>query len=246
MAFSYNEYRNIIQLIDRHIPIVDFAAVENFDSYCVIRHDIEFSMDRAYKLAKLEHDMGVSSTYTVQLRNNTYNALSDKNIDLIWKINALGHKIGLHICPDLQLSKDDVIDQILKETETFESYYGLDIDRFAFHRPNLRIELLSWYLKVPGLINCNAEEYFQYFDTRPDNLDVVYLSDSNHHWTYGHPVELDFTKVSKLQLNTHPFSWTEKGYDNYGNFLSLIKDRNNEMLYDMSTENKAFPKELLL
>jgi len=47
-------------------------------------------------------------------------------------------------------------------------------------------------------------------------------------------------------LNTHPYSWTESGYKNYGNFLSLIKERNNEMLFDMNSENKTFPKELLL
>ena len=59
-------------------------------------------------------------------------------------------------------------------------------------------------------------------------------------------MDLNFNEVKKLQINTHPFSWTESGLENYGNFLSLIKERNNEMLYDMRSENKAFPKELLL
>ncbi len=79
--FSYNEYKNIIGLIQQNTPIKDFADVtEKTKKYCVIRHDIEFSLDRAYKLAKIEQQLGISSTYTVQLRNNTYNALSDKNI----------------------------------------------------------------------------------------------------------------------------------------------------------------------
>ena len=79
--FSYNEYKNIINLVREHIPIVDFSEVdEKIKKFCVLRHDIEFSIDRAYELAKLEKELGVSSTYTVQLRNNTYNALSEKNI----------------------------------------------------------------------------------------------------------------------------------------------------------------------
>ena len=88
--FSYNEYRNIINLIRTHLPIVDFSEVnETTETFCVLRHDIEFSIDRAYELAKVEKDLGVTSTYTVQIRNNTYNALSEKNIDLVKILNIL-------------------------------------------------------------------------------------------------------------------------------------------------------------
>ena len=249
MNFSYNEYKNIIDLIKHNVPITDFADVtEKTKKFCVIRHDIEFSLDRAYKLAKIEQELGISSTYTVQLRNNTYNALSDKNIVLIHQIQQLGHKIGLHICPNPFKDQNEVIEEILIEADTFEKYYGFKIDRFAFHRPNLRPELLEWYLEVPGLINCNGKKYFEYFNrqNKPKDLNVTYLSDSNHEWKFGHPIHIDFNKVKKLQINTHPFSWTETGFENYGNFLYLIKERNNEMLYDMQSENKAFPKELLL
>jgi hypothetical protein len=220
--FSYNEYKNIINLVKFHLPIIDFAGVtKETKNYCVIRHDIEFSLDRAYKLALLESKLGISSTYTVQLRNNTYNALSDKNLTLIHKIEQLGHRIGLHICPDMFSNKKKITEEILQEINILQNYCGFEIDRFAFH-------------------------YFHYFTTRPDKLNVTYLSDSNHQWKSGHPIDLDFSKTKKLQINTHPFSWTEKGFESYGNFLSLIKERNNEMLYDMSTENRAFPKELLL
>ena len=85
--FSYNEYVNIIKLVNSHLPIIDFSDIdEQTEKFCVLRHDIEFSIDRAYELAKVEKKLGVSSTYTVQLRNNTYNALSEKNIDLIKRI----------------------------------------------------------------------------------------------------------------------------------------------------------------
>ena len=245
--FSYNEYKNIIKLVKSYLPIIDFARVtKKTKNYCVIRHDIEFSLDRAYKLALLESKLGVSSTYTVQLRNNTYNALSDKNLILIHKIEQLGHRIGLHMCPDMSSNKNKITEEILQEIDIFQNYCRFEIDRFAFHRPNLRPELLSWYLEIPGLINCNGKNYFHYFTSKPDELNVTYLSDSNHQWKSGHPIDLNFSKTKKLQINTHPFSWTEKGFKSYGNFLSLIKERNNEMLYDMSSENKAFPKELLL
>ena len=85
--FSYNEYKNLISLVGTYLPIVDFSEVyidDYMPKFCVLRHDIEFSIDRALKMARIETDeLDVKSTYTVQLRNNTYNALSEKNINLI-------------------------------------------------------------------------------------------------------------------------------------------------------------------
>ena len=244
--FSYNEYKNIISLITDDLPILDFSDIDNnTEKFCVLRHDIEFSIDRALKLARLEHELNVSSTYTVQLRNNTYNALSEKNIESVKEIKKLGHKIGLHQNPPL-MSKSKLVDYILKDIETLEHYYGFDIDRFAFHRCGNNPQLLEWYIQVPNKINCYDRKFFHYFKgSKPENLNVLYLADSNHEWKYGYPLDFDFSKETKLQLLTHPFSWTETGFENYGNFLTLLKERNDEMLWDMETENKAFPEELL-
>ena len=242
--FSYNEYRNIIRLIEQHLPIIDFAAVTSKTSeFCVIRHDIEFSIDRAAKLAEVENQLGISTTYTVQLRNNTYNALSEKNIEQIHYIKSLGHCIALHQNPPY-MSEKELKKYVLKDIETLEHYYGFEIDRYAFHRP--KQEQLAMYLEIPGKINCYGKKYFHYFNGEKPDLNVTYLADSNHQWKYGHPIEIDFSAVPKLQLNVHPYSWSDNGLGNYGNFLSLIEERKKEMLLDMDSENKTFPKELLL
>jgi hypothetical protein len=242
--FNYNEYKNIINLIKINLPIIDFSDVKkNTEKFCVLRHDIEFSIDRAYKLAKIENELGVVSTYTVQVRNNTYNALSEKNIDLIKEIKNLGHHIGLHQNPPIMPLKD-LKSYVLKDIKILEDSYGFDIDRFAFHRP--KKEYLKKYFKIDGKINCYDEKFFYFFDIKPDKLDVLYLADSNHKWKYGYPLDFDFTKINKLQLLTHPFSWSERGGDNYGNFLSLIRERNKELLHSMDTETNTFPKDFLL
>ena len=244
--FNYNEYKNLIEIIRKHLSIIDFSEVSNNTKrFCVLRHDIEFSIDRALKLATLENEIGIESTYTVQLRNNTYNALSEKNITAIQEIKKLGHKIGLHQNPPI-MPKSKLVDYILKDIETLEYYYKFEIDRFAFHRCGSNPQLLEWYVQVPNKINCYDRKFFHYFKgTKPQNLNVLYLADSNHQWKYGYPLDFDFSKIDKLQLLTHPFSWTGEGFDNYGNFLTLTRERNNEMLWDMETENRVFPKELL-
>ena len=75
---------------------------------------------------------------------------------------------------------------------------------------------------------------------------MTYLADSNHQWKYGYPIQFDFEKVRKLQLLIHPFSWTETGFENFANFVTLIRERNTELLESMETENRVFPKELLI
>ena len=242
--FTYNEYKNIINLIKTHLPIKDFSEItDKTKKFCVLRHDIEFSIDRAYELAKIEKELDVTSTYTVQLRNNTYNALSEKNIDLIKKIKDLGHHIGLHQNPPL-MDKNVLGSYIITDIQILEHFYGFEIDRFAFHRP--KKEYLASYINLDGKINCYDNKFFHFFDgEKPEKLNVNYLSDSNHKWKFGYPLDFDLSKINKLQLLTHPYSWTQEGGDNYSNYLTLIRERNSELVQSMNTETNTFPKELL-
>ena len=242
--FSYNEFKNLINMVQQNLPIVDYKDVkDNTKKFCVLRHDIEFSIDRAYKLAKIEKELGVVSTYTVQVRNNTYNALSEKNIDLISKIRELGHHIGLHQNPPSSMKLDTLKDYIMRDITILEDCYGFEIDRFAFHRP--KKEYLNCYVELDNRINCYDKKFFHFFEDKPESLEILYLADSNHKWKYGYPLDFDFSKINKLQLLTHPFSWSDSGGDNYGNFVTLIRERNDELVNSMNTETNTFPQELL-
>ena len=242
--FSYNEFKNLINMVQQNLPIVDYKDVkDNTKKFCVLRHDIEFSIDRAYKLAKIENELGVESTYTVQVRNNTYNALSEKNINLISKIRDLGHHIGLHQNPPSSMKLETLKDYIMRDINILEDSYGFKIDRFAFHRP--KKEYLNCYVELENKINCYDKKFFHFFEDKPETLEILYLADSNHKWKYGYPLDFDFSKIDKLQLLTHPFSWSEKGADNYANFVSLIRERNDELVNSMNTETNTFPQELL-
>ena len=246
--FSYEGYVDIIEKIDSKLPIVDFSDVliNKLDKFCIVRHDIEFSVDRALELANVESMFGINSTYTVQLRNNTYNALSEKNIKAVKEIRKLGHHIGLHQNPP-KMSDGELVDYITKDIETLEHYYGFEVDRYAFHRCGSNPGILEKYVEVPNKINCYAKEFFHYFQgTKPDKIHVHYLADSNHTWKYGHPMHVDYSEYPwRMQLLTHPYSWTKNGYENMNNFSKLIRARTDELVHDMNSETNTFPKELL-
>jgi len=243
--FSYHEYQVIIDSIRQYIPIMSFDKISTqTEKYCVIRHDVEFSVQRALDLAKYENSIGISSTYVFQVCNNNYNPFSHKNREQILEIVKLGHDIGVHVhLGNFDRQYEDVRHYIVKQSQQLTDALDYPINRFSIHRP--WTEHLKNVINIPGFINMSDTLYFTYTDEYTIyDLPVLYLADSNHTWKYGHPLDIDFSKISKMQLNCHPFSWTEKGLDNWNNFNILTKEKQLEALQSIKEEIKTYPDEL--
>tara|TARA_R110000782_G_scaffold14094_2_gene42420 strand:- start:177 stop:899 length:723 start_codon:yes stop_codon:yes gene_type:complete len=234
--FSFKEYGEIISSIQKYLPILDYIEVtEDTEKFCVIRHDVEFSIDRAHDLALYEHSLGIETSYMFQIRNNCYNTFSDKNLSKIESIVGMGHKIGLHAHMNALKDTKYIDSYIQNDINILSGLTGFVIDRFSFHRP--KREYLELNLNVHNIINTYDKKYFHLTEDL-DNLNITYLADSQHKWNYGHP--LDLKPVNKLQLLTHPYSWTKKGFDNDKNFKTLIKERNLELKHSINNECKNF------
>jgi hypothetical protein len=244
--FSHKEYISILKDIKNNYNVLDYTDVsENTESFAIIRHDIEFSPYRALNLAKIDHDLGIKSSFFVQLRNNCYNALSKENLDIMNEILSLGHSVGAHInTSNLAYVSRSLREFILQDILTLEEYTGVKIDRFSFHRPTKK--QLEKPIKIPNIINAYDDLYFHYFEgEKPINLNILYLADSNHQWKWGKPTLNNFANHKKLHINFHPFSWTKNGYTNLVNFKTLTKEKNKELLNSFNSEINNFPKELL-
>lgn len=63
------------------------------DKSVIIRHDIDLQIEKAVKMAEIEHDMNVSSTYFVLVSSNFYNIFSKRNEDYLRRICDLGHAV---------------------------------------------------------------------------------------------------------------------------------------------------------
>lgn len=238
--FSYEEYIHIIDWVKNNYNVMKFSDVTpSTDNFCVIRHDVEYSVDRAYQLAKVEQSEGINSTYLFQIKNNCYNPLSTINIPKIQEIHDMGHSIGLHVHCGLLNQYDNMTDMIQKDIEILSGSTGIDAKVFSFHRPT--IDMLLSYLKIENLINAYDSMYFHAYVDSVKNLRVKYVSDSNHMWKYGYPTTV---RNNKLQLNFHPFSWTKNGFNNNDNFSSLIEEKTENIIYSMDREIQTFPPSL--
>ena len=76
--------------------------------------------------------------------------------------------------------------------------------------------------------------------TEDTPVKVKYLSDANHIWRYGYPDEKNITGFDKVQILTHPFGWTKKGLDNFGNYKTLLAEKIAELVDSVDAECKDF------
>ncbi|MDP3560006.1 MAG: hypothetical protein Q8R79_06650 [Legionellaceae bacterium] len=242
--FSYLNYVQLVETIKATIPLMDFAKIKKTDQqFFILRHDVEFSVEKAYELATLEHDrLDIQSSYFFQLRNYSYNVLSFKNMGLIKKMESMGHKIGLHVNMSGLESLDNIADFIKNDVTILQNGLGMPIDRFSYHRPTHT--LLGLHLKIDGLINAYDKLFFHLDNTTADNGHIHYFSDSQHQWKYGNPLSILESPIKKIQLLIHPYSWSKQGYDNLDNFKALIALKEDLMRQSMQDECQHFPSEL--
>ena len=81
--FSYEDYKEIIRIVQSTGNQAGYEEALKADKFVIMRHDVEYSVDRAYALAKVESSMDFTSTFFFQWTNNSYNILSKKNMDMI-------------------------------------------------------------------------------------------------------------------------------------------------------------------
>ncbi|WP_010283361.1 polysaccharide deacetylase family protein [Bacillus timonensis] len=225
-AFSYKEYGKIISDIKKHNKVIDFREVtKDTEQFCVIRHDVEFSVERAFEMAKIESELGVKSSYMFQIRNNAYNLFSSENINMVRQIKEMGHHIGLHVHLKMVEEFESIESYILNDVQVMEAFLNIPVDRFSYHRPPK--DILKLKVRINNLINTYDDIYFDLKEDEDnfENVRIKYFSDSMHQWKYGYPSEEEIKKYKKIQLLVHPYSWTKKGYPNTENFYSLKDEK---------------------
>lgn len=238
--FSFNDYREIIRIIKDTGRVTDYKKALHADKFAIMRHDVEYSVERAYELARVESSMDFTSTYFFQWTNNSYNILSRKNKDLIKDIHERGHNVGLHFALNGMTDMEQIRSQILKEIRILNELFGFTIDTFSIHRPSK--DVLRENIKLPGIINAYQDDFFTFAEnvTEKSEVEVKYLSDANHIWRYGYPDEKNILSYDKVQILTHPFAWCKEGYNNFDNYKALVNEKYVELIDSIDRECKDF------
>lgn len=90
--YKYKEF--IISLMDNGYTFYtfeDYISLNNLsDPHIVLRHDVDRIPSRALKLARLEHELKVISTYFFRSKSVSFNK------EIISQIQEFGHEVGYH------------------------------------------------------------------------------------------------------------------------------------------------------
>lgn len=205
MVFTYNSYAQLLSTIEeKGYIITDYHDYKDKERPCILRHDIDYSMEKAIELAEFETNLNVRSTWFVLVSGAFYNVFSSEVREQIAELIAMGHEIGLHFdetvyekCNDFY--QDYMIDKILMEKNLLESVTGVDVSVVSMHRPSKR--MLNENLKVPGMINSYSKEFFDNFK---------YVSDSRRRWREDVKKIVNSMSYEKLHILTHAFWYNEK------------------------------------
>lgn len=230
MKFTYAGYEELVMELKKHEYA--FCSYENYcrNSNCVImRHDIDYNLEQAVRLAELENRLGISSTYFVLLSSDFYNPASASSYKQLHQILDLGHTIGLHFDETAYSYDQFGIDYyIKKEARVLSDLTDTDIRTFSLHRPNKRF--LETELKIDALINSYGTEFFSGFK---------YLSDSRRRWREPVLDIIASEQFRRLHILTHAF-WYHKDevslHDTVSQFISAASKNRETTLSENITD----------
>lgn len=238
--FSYDDYREIIRAVKASGRACNYEEALGRDGFVVMRHDVEYSVDRAYALSKVEESEDFTSTFFFQWTNNSYNLLSRKNRDILRDMHERGQHIGLHYALNGETDMAVIRKEIVLEMNMLSEMLGFEVKWFSIHRPSR--DVLAENIHLPGILNAYSNEFFTFDpNAKPDSdLEVKYMSDANHIWRYGYPDAETIAAHPKVQILVHPFAWTREGYDNAENYRTMIDEKYTEMIDSIDNECKDF------
>jgi hypothetical protein len=167
------------------------------------RHDVDFSMHRAVRLAEIEAGRGVVATYFVNPRCAFYNLFEPEIELLLRRIRSLGHEIGLHFdagaYPTRPWSSDGLDSALRRECSFVESLLQATIKVFSWHNPDFS-KLLDFDADhIAGLNNAYGARL---------RREYAYCSDSDGYWRFKPMGEVIDERGERLHLLTHPVWWT--------------------------------------
>lgn len=193
--FTAIGYKNLIkEFLKSGYSFEPFDGNYSTEGAVYLRHDVDFSVKFAYKMALADHSLGVRSTFFFMPNSELYNLYSKRAFDLVNGISEMGHDVCLHV-------DADIINDLQAVLTCFKSYYPHSKTTIiSFHQPNENTKNCSLPMEIIDVYNPRFVS------------DIEYASDSGGEWKYGCPLlRTSYKNKGSFQLLTHPLWWMSQG-----------------------------------
>ena len=201
--FLETHYRELLCQARKSYTFATYECIPWGERFVLWRHDVDYSLNRALRLARIEAEMGVRATYFINPRSDFYNLFETTQVSAVRSILDLGHEVGLHFDSAChQGSGDSSLESGLHcDARLISSVFGISLAAFSFHNPDAA-DLRCDEELYGGLINCYSRRF---------RTEVGYCSDSNGFWRFRRLMDvLEVASDRCLQVLTHPGWWQSK------------------------------------
>ena len=227
--FNKQKYRSVLKLFKNNgYDIIRFCDIDacTSDKRLVLRHDVDFSLDYALDMAKIEAEDGVKSTYFVMLYSAFYSAFNAKNGDILKRLTDLGHEVGLHYESSMWGSdKSKFNDEFTNDLHLLGKIVGKKIISAAQHNP-----IDSDFFNIEHLVQNEA------YSTKIRGK-FFYFSDSAMTWR-EHTPETILNQKDDIQFLAHPIWWMTESIKVDQKLMELALLNTNKYVENVATFQK--------
>lgn len=201
--FTEDGYRRLVRLaLAKGYRFASYAEPPT-DGTVLWRHDVDFSVHRAIRLAEIEAEEGVRSTFFLNPHCAYYNLLEPAVSERVHRIITLGHRIGLHFDGDAHTSvtnsRDGLVAALHRGRRLLEDQFSVLVEAVSWHNPDVG-NLLSYDDdQLAGMVNCYGATL---------RKTTAYVSDSNGYWRFTPASQVISAGHPRLHVLTHPGWWT--------------------------------------
>lgn len=200
MIFRYSQYADFLARAKQAGPVVPLGEWDRSNAI-ILRHDVDFDIEAAWRLAQVEAQSGVRASYFIMVTCHNYNPLSRINRTHLRRMTDKGFEIGLHFDPMIygEADADRLRECLDHEARLLATVSGKPVRSVSLHNPaiNGQYPLFEGY--------CNA------YDSRIFS-DGCYLSDSRMDFRGKNPYEfVQRVKEFPIQILLHPLHYSENG-----------------------------------
>lgn len=167
------------------------------------RHDVDYSVHRALRLAEIDAGAGVRSTFFFYPHSPFYNLLSGLVTPKARRILELGHDLGLHFDPAYHggsLVHEEFNRRLVSERDLLAQVLGRPPVAVSFHQFGDLSSRPPDDDELSGMVNAYGRTIWSEYG---------YCSDSNGVWRHRRLFDvLERAEEDRLQVLTHPEWWT--------------------------------------
>jgi hypothetical protein len=196
------------------------------ERFILLRHDIDFAPEYSLRMAELEHEAGIASTFFVLVDGQFYDPLRKEVIEQLRRIHELGHEIGLHFAVNSAVESDIGVEVALR-LKILSALAGVPVRSFSQHDP-VNAGFAGVSLPPEHYPCVDASKVIR-------DYNLLYVSDSAMMWrAYTFDTALDENR--NLCLLAHPHSWLHPQDD----YVAMIRDLEAREVRDVSNRFDKF------